>query len=165
MYFMLSIGRRRAKRIYEEEMKRGVTKQRLTKLVMVGIAGSGKSTSLQTVIEEEPLAEDQRTSTPLLTRPVQTEVVIIHDKVHWKKRSPEEKKKYIAGLLRERAQQLGQASPASQDPASILTPAPSSPSHSSSAQPSSSISPAVIHSHTASENHWHSHHQHTNSHS
>ena len=119
-------------------MKRGVTKRRLTKLVMVGIAGSGKSTSLQTVIEEEPLAEDQRTSTPLLTRPVQTEVVIVHDKVHWKKRSPEEKKKYIAGLLRERAQRLGQASPASQDPASIPTPAPSSPSHPSSAQPSSS---------------------------
>ena len=127
-----------AKKIYEEEMKRGVTKRRLTKLVMVGIAGSGKSTSLQTVIEEEPLAEDQRTSTPLLTRPVQTEVVIVHDKVHWKKRSPEEKKKYIAGLLRDRAQRLGQASSASQDPASIPTPAPSSPSHPSSAQPSSS---------------------------
>ena len=135
---ILSIGRRRAKKIYEEEMKRGVTKRRLTKLVMVGIAGSGKSTSLQTVIEEEPLAEDQRTSTPLLTRPVQTEVVIVHDKVHWKKRSPEEKKKYIAGHLRERAQRLGQASPSSQDPASIPTPAPSSPSHPSSAQPSSS---------------------------
>ena len=115
-------------------MKRGVAKRRLTKLVMVGIAGSGKSTSLQTVIEEEPLAEDQRTSTPLLTRPVQTEVVIVHDKVHWKKRSPEEKKKYIAGLLRERAQRLGQASTASQDPASIPTPALSSPSHPSSAQ-------------------------------
>ena len=136
--FILSIGRRLAKKIYEEEMKRGVTKRRLTKLVMVGIAGSGKSTSLQTVIEEEPLAEDQRTSTPLLTRPVQTEVVIVHDKVHWKKRSPEEKKKYIAGLLRQRAQRLGQASPANQDPASIPTPAPSSPSHPSSAQPSSS---------------------------
>ena len=67
-------------------MKRGVTKRKLTKLVMVGIAGSGKSTSLQTVIGEEPLAEDQRTSTPLLTRPVQTEVVVVHDKVHWKKR-------------------------------------------------------------------------------
>ena len=137
LYFILSIGRRLAKKIYEEEMKWGVTKRRLTKLVMVGIAGSGKSTSLQTVIEEEPLAKDQRTSTPLLTRPVQTEVVIVHDKVHWKKRSPEEKKKYIAGLLRKRAQRLGQASPASQDPASIPTPAPSSPSHPISAQPPS----------------------------
>ncbi|CAI8046500.1 hypothetical protein GBAR_LOCUS25733, partial [Geodia barretti] len=126
-------GRRRAKKIYQEEMKRGVTKRKLTKLVMVGIAGSGKSTSLQTVIGEEPLAEDQRTSTPLLTRPVQTEVVVVHDKVHWKKRNPEEKKKYIASLLRERAQRLGQASLTSQDPASLPTPAPSSP-----AQPLSS---------------------------
>ena len=139
----MSIGRRLAKKIYEEEMKRGVTKRRLTKLVMVGIAGSGKSTSLQTVIEEEPLAEDQRTSTPLLTRPVQTEVVIVHDKVHWKKRSPEEKKKYIAGVLRQRAQRLGQASPASQDPASIPIPAPSSPSLPSSAQQSSTATQPV----------------------
>ena len=142
MYFILSIGRRLAKKIYEEELKRGITKRNLIKLVMVGIAGSGKSTSLQTVIEEEPLAEDQRTSTPLLTRPVQTEVVIVHDKVHWKKRSPEEKKKYIAGILRERAQRLGQTSSASQDLASIPTPAPSSSFHPSSAQPSSSTQPS-----------------------
>ena len=122
---------------------RGVTKRKLTKLVMVGIAGSGKSTSLQTVIGEEPLAEDQRTSTPLLTRPVQTEVVVVHDKVHWKKRNPEEKKKYIASLLRERAQRLGQASLTSQDPASLPTPAPSSPIQpSSSAQPLSSTQPS-----------------------
>ncbi|CAI8047439.1 hypothetical protein GBAR_LOCUS26218 [Geodia barretti] len=125
-------------------MKRGVTKRKLTKLVMVGIAGSGKSTSLQTVIGEEPLAEDQRTSTPLLTRPVQTEVVIVHDKVHWKKRNPEEKKKYIASLLRERAQRLGQASLTSQDPASLPTPAPSSPAQpSSSAQQSSTATQPV----------------------
>ncbi|CAI8047447.1 hypothetical protein GBAR_LOCUS26218, partial [Geodia barretti] len=137
-------GRRRAKKIYQEEMKRGVTKRKLTKLVMVGIAGSGKSTSLQTVIGEEPLAEDQRTSTPLLTRPVQTEVVVVHDKVHWKKRNPEEKKKYIASLLRERAQRLGQASLTSQDPASLPTPAPSSPAQpSSSAQQSSTATQPV----------------------
>ncbi|CAI8027112.1 hypothetical protein GBAR_LOCUS15518 [Geodia barretti] len=128
-------GRRRAKKIYQEEMKRGVTKRKLTKLVMVGIAGSGKSTSLQTVIEEEPLAEDQHT---LLTRPVKTEVVFVQDKVHWKKRNPEEKKKYIASLLRERAQRLGQASLNSQDQASLPTFALSSPAQPSPAQPSSS---------------------------
>ena len=122
-------------------MKRGVTKRKLTKLVMVGIAGSGKSTFLQTVIEEEPLAEDQRTSTPLLTRPVQTEVVIVHDKVHWKKRNPEEKKKYIASLLRQRAQRLGQAPPTSQDPDSLPTPA-STHDPSFPAQPSSSVQPS-----------------------
>ena len=77
---------------------------------MVGIAGSEKSTSLQTVIEEEPLAEDQCNSTPLLTRPVQTEVVVVHNKVPWRKRNLEEKKKCIASLLQERAQRLGKAS-------------------------------------------------------
>ena len=73
---------------------------------MVGIAGSGKSTFLQTVIEEEPLTEDQRTSTPLLTRPVQTMVIQVHDEVHWKKMDPKERKRYIAGLLRKRAERL-----------------------------------------------------------
>ena len=146
--FILLIGRRLAKKIYEEEMKRGVTKRRLTKLVMIGIAGSGKSTSLQTVIEEEPLAEDQRTSTPLLTRPVQTEVVIIHNKVHWRRRNPEGKKKYIARVLRERAQRLSQAFPANQDPASIPTP----PQLSSSTQQSSTATQPVKTTGTPSTN-------------
>ena len=80
-------GRRRAKLIYEEEMNRGVTKRKITKLVMVGIAGSGKTTSLETIMDEKPPAEKDRESTPLLKRPVQTEVVYIDDKVKWKRRN------------------------------------------------------------------------------
>ena len=100
-----------AKQIFEEEMKRGVTKRMITKVVMVGSAGSGKSTSLQTVIDEKPPAEEDRESTPLLKRPVQTEVIYIDKNVKWVKKTPEQKKQYIANLLRARAQRLNEQSP------------------------------------------------------
>ncbi|CAI8056152.1 hypothetical protein GBAR_LOCUS30592 [Geodia barretti] len=74
---MFPTGRNKAKKIYEEEMKRGITERLITKVTMVGTAGSGKSTSLETLTGEEPLAEGERESTPLLKRPVQTEVVFV----------------------------------------------------------------------------------------
>ena len=103
-------------------MKRGVTKRKITKVVMVGIAGSGKTTSLETIMDEKPPAEEDRESTPLLKRPVQTEVVYIDEKVKWRKKSPEEKKQYIVSLLRARAQQLGQPSPTGNHSASVQSP-------------------------------------------
>ena len=96
-------------------MKRGITERLITKVTMVGTAGSGKSTSLETLTDEEPLGEEERESTPLLKRPIQTEVVFVEGKnVRWKKKTPEEKKRYIARILRARAQQLGR--PVSQQP-------------------------------------------------
>ena len=139
-------GRRRAKQIYEEEMKRGVTKRKITKVVMVGIAGSGKTTSLETIMDEKPPAEEDRESTPLLKRPVQTEVVYIHEKVKWRKKSPEEKKQYIASLLRARAQRLGQPSPTGNHSASASTPTPATPTSVQSplVQPASSTDQSSI---------------------
>ena len=104
-------------------MKRGVTKRIITKVVMVGTAGSGKSTSLQTVMDEEPPAEEDRESTPLLKRPVQTEVIYIDKNVMWVKKTPEQKKQYIANLLRARAQRLSEESRAPNDSPSVPTPA------------------------------------------
>ena len=108
-------------------MKRGVTNRIITKVVMVGTAGSGKSTSLQTVMDEKPPAEKDRESTPLLKRPVQTEVIYIDKNVKWVKKTPEQKKQYIANLLRARAQQLSEESPTTSDAASPFTPAPTRP--------------------------------------
>ena len=108
-------------------MKRGVTKRVITKVVMVGVAGSGKSTSLETVMEEKPLAEEDRESTPLLKRPVQTEVIYIEKNVKWVKKTPEEKKRYIANLLRARAQRLGQSSATANDVVSSSTQPPATP--------------------------------------
>ena len=144
------IGRQRAKKIYEEEMRRGVIKRLLTKLVMVGNAGSGKSTSLETVLDEKPPAEEDRESTPLLKRPVQTDVVYVDKKkVKWVKKNPEEKKRYIASVLRARAQQLNQQSPTSSDPTPASTATPATPT---SDQPT-----PVVHCPTANPNLWHSH--------
>ena len=96
-------------------MKRGITERLITKVTMVGTAGSGKSTSLETLTGEEPLVEGERESTPLLKRPVQTEVVFVEGKeVRWRKKTADEKKQYIARILRARAQKLGQ--PATQPP-------------------------------------------------
>ena len=103
-------------------MKRGVTKRIITKVVMVGTAGSGKSTSLQTVMDEKPPVEKDRESTPLLKRPVQTEVIYIDKNVKWVKKTPEQKKQYIANLLRARAQRLSEESPTASDAASPSTP-------------------------------------------
>ena len=112
-------GRNKAKKIYEEEMKRGITERLITKVTMVGTAGSGKSTSLETLTGEEPLAEGERESTPLLKRPVQTEVVFVEGKeVRWRKKTADEKKQYIARVLRARAHKLGQ--PSSQPPTVVI---------------------------------------------
>ena len=108
-------------------MKRGVTKRIITKVVMVGTAGSGKSTSLQTVMDEDPPAEEDRESTPLLKRPVQTEVIYIDKNVKWVKKTPEQKKQYIANLLRARAQRLSEESPTTSDAASPSTPSSTPP--------------------------------------
>ena len=96
-------------------MKRGVSEKRITKVVLVGTAGSGKSTFLETVMDEKPPAEKDRESTPLLKRPVQTEVLYIHNKVNWVKKTPQQKKRYIARLLRARAQRLGKSSTTASD--------------------------------------------------
>ena len=124
---VIPVGRHRAKLIYEEEMKRGISKRVITKVVMVGVAGSGKSTSLETVMDEEPPAEKDRESTPLLKRPVQTEVIYIEKNVKWVKKTPEEKKRYIASLLRARAHRLDQPSAETDDSTSASTATPATP--------------------------------------
>ena len=118
-------------------MKRGVTRRIITKVVMVGTAGSGKSTSLQTVMDEKPPAEEDRESTPLLKRPVQTEVIYIDKNVKWVKKTPEQKKQYIANLLRARAQRLSEESRAPNDSPSVPTPTltDKSPAPNTSASP------------------------------
>ena len=122
-------------------MKRGITERLITKVTMVGPAGSGKSTSLQTLTGEEPLAEGERESTPLLKRPVQTEVVFVEGKeVRWRKKTADEKKQYIANFMRARAQKLGQ--PASQPP-TVVREKHNSPKAAESASSPKKSSPAA----------------------
>lgn len=138
-------GRYRAKQIYAEEMKHGATIRIIIKVVMVGTAGSGKSTSLETVMDQMPPAEEDRHSTPLMKRPVQTEVIHIKNKVKWVKKSVEEKKQYIASILRARAQRLHQLFSSAS-----ITDDSTSPSTQSSPTPTSTQSTPVQPSHQSS---------------
>ena len=58
-------------------MKHGHSDTDVTKVVMMGIAGSGKSTALDTIMEEKPLAKEDRDSTPIMKRPVKTMVIVV----------------------------------------------------------------------------------------
>ena len=139
------VGRNRAKQIYNEEMKRGSSKRIITKVVLVGIAGSGKSTSLETVMEEKPPAEEDRESTPLLKRPVQTEVINIDNHLKWIKKSPEEVRQHVAGLLRARARRLGKTPATASDRASTATPTPATPTTVQSTPVQSAPIPSEFH--------------------
>ena len=123
-------------------MKRGVSKKCIIKVVLVGTAGSGKSTSLETVMDEKPPAD--RESTPFLKRPVQTEVLHIEDSVKWKKKTPQEKKQHIARLLRARAQQLGKFYTPASDSFSAQTTYTSTSVQSTPDQPAASIHQSSI---------------------
>ena len=78
-------------------------------------------------MEEKPAAEEDRESTPLLKRPVQTEVINIDNHLKWIKKSPEEVRQHVAGLLRARARRLGKTSAAASDTVSTATPTPATP--------------------------------------
>ena len=82
MLFWL-IGRYRANLIYQQEMEHGHSETDITKVVMMGIAGSGKSTALDTIMEEEPLKKDDRHSTPIMKRPIKTMAILVDGKTKW----------------------------------------------------------------------------------
>ena len=98
-HFSSSSGRYRAKLIYEREMKHGHSETDVTKVVMMGIAGSGKSTALDTIMEENPLAEEDRDSTPIMKRPVKTMVIIVDGKTKWVKKEQDEFTAHLATRL------------------------------------------------------------------
>ena len=92
-------GRYRAKLIYEREMKHGHSETDVTKVVMMGIAGSGKSTALETIMEEEPLPNKDRHSTPIMKRPVKTMVIVVDGKTKWIKKEQDQFTAHLARHL------------------------------------------------------------------
>ena len=92
-------GRYRAKLIYEREMKHGHSDTDVTKVVMMGIAGSGKSTALETIMEEEPLPKEDRHSTPIMKRPVKTMVIVVDGKTKWIKKEQDQFTAHLARRL------------------------------------------------------------------
>ena len=97
--FFIPSGRYRAKLIYEQEMKHGHSETDVTKVVMIGLAGSGKSTSLDTLMEVEPLAKEYRSSTPIMKRPLKTIVIIVDGKTKWVKKEQDQFTAHLAANM------------------------------------------------------------------
>ena len=76
--------------------KHGYSITDVMKVVMMGIAGSGKSTVLDTIMEEKPLTEEDRDSTPIMKRPVKTMVIVVGDNTKWVKKEQDQFTAHLA---------------------------------------------------------------------
>ena len=111
-----SAGRFRSKQIYKQEMKRGHIVLNLDKLLMFGIAGSGKTCSLAALLGLNP--PDKRCSTPLMKRPIEVVFVDVDGKKKWTIRTADQLRDLIAGVIRSRIPQQYSAAQSSSGPAS-----------------------------------------------
>ena len=73
----------------------------IDKVVMFGIAGSGKTCALAALLGLDP--PDLRCSTPLMKRPIEVMVVYVDDMLQWQKMTPKQVQETIAEIIRSRA--------------------------------------------------------------
>ena len=107
-------GRYRSKQIYELEMIRGYIELGIDKVVMFGIAGSGKTCTVALLLGMK--APEIRCSTPLMKRPIELMFVDIDKNQEWRMRTPKGIQDIIAEIIRSRMKQAeaqSGASPAS----------------------------------------------------
>ena len=107
-------GRYRSKQIYELEMIRGYIELGIDKVVMFGIAGSGKTCTVALMLGKK--APEIRCSTPLMKRPIELMFVDIDKNQEWRMRTPKGIQDIIAEIIRSRMKQAeaqSGASPAS----------------------------------------------------
>ena len=90
-----------SKQIYEQEMQHGFIELTIGKVVLFGIAGSGKTCSLAALLGDPP--PDIRRSTPLMQRPVQVMLIITDGEMQWKKMTAGGIRQNIAQIIRSRA--------------------------------------------------------------
>ena len=88
----------------------------IDKVVMYGIAGSGKTSALAAMLGGDPLTI--RSSTPLMKRPVNVRFMCVDDKTEWKVRTVKQMCNTVAEVMRSRmpeqeAEAQSSASPAS----------------------------------------------------
>ena len=88
----------------------------IDKVVMYGIAGSGKTSALAAMLGRDPLTI--RSSTPLMKRPVNVRFMCVDDKTEWKERTVKQMCNTVAEVIRSRipeqkAEAWSSASPAS----------------------------------------------------
>ena len=112
----LHAGRYRSKQFYELEILKGHVELHIDKVVMYGIAGSGKTSALAAMLGRDPLTV--RSSTPLMKRPVNVRFMCVDDKTEWKVRTVKQMCNTVAEVLHSRmpeqeAEVQSSASPAS----------------------------------------------------
>ena len=81
-------------------MKRGHIELDIDKVVMFGIAGSGKTCALAVMLGDDP--PDVTCSTPLMKRPVEVLFMDVDKKLHWKIKTLQEVNESIAEIIRSR---------------------------------------------------------------
>ena len=117
-------GRYRSKQIYEQEMKHGHILLDLDKILMFGIAGSGKTSTLAVLLGLAP--PDIRCSTPLMKRPITVMFMCVNEKMEWEEKTPEQMREIVAEVISSRVPKQhtvvqSDASPASPDQQSSHT--------------------------------------------
>ena len=95
---------------------KGHVELHIDKVVMYGIAGSGKTSALAAMLGRDPLTI--RSSTPLMQRPVNVRFMCVDDKTEWKVRTVKQMCNTVAEVIRSRmpeqkAEAQSSASPAS----------------------------------------------------
>ena len=145
-------GRFRSKQIYELEILKGHVELHIDKVVLYGIAGSGKTSALAAMLGKDPLTF--RCSTPLMERPINVQFMHVEN-TEWKVRTVKQMQNAVAEVMRSRMpEQLAEgqssaspASPSQQPPHTTpsqslrLTSEKSTPEAAGKSTPSSEKSP------------------------
>ena len=100
MYMSIHAGRYRSKQLYELEMQRGHFDLAIDKVLMFGIAGSGKTSALAALLGVDP--PSIRSSTPLMRRPIEIMFMDVNEELHWKMRTNKEFRDTVAEVIHSR---------------------------------------------------------------
>ena len=100
MYMSIHAGRYRSKQIYELEMQRGHFDLVIDKVLMFGIAGSGKTSALAALLGVDP--PSIRSSTPLMRRPIEVMFMDVNEELQWKMRTNKEFRDIVAEVVHSR---------------------------------------------------------------
>ena len=128
----LRAGRYRSKQFYESEILKGHVELGIDKVVIYGIAGSGKTSALAAMLGRDPITI--RCSTPLMKRPMNVLFMCVDEKTEWKVQTIKQMCNTVAEVMRSRMPEQNAEAQSSASPAS-----PSQqPSHTT---PSQSLQP------------------------
>ena len=116
MYMSIHAGRYRSKQIYELEMQRGHFDLAIDKVLMFGIAGSGKTSALAALLGVDP--PSIRSSTPLMRRPIEVMFMDVNEELHWKMRTNKEFRDTVAEVIHSRMSLQGLEAQSSASPTS-----------------------------------------------